>query len=99
MSEYIQDEEEIKLQEVDELCCYDRMKKLLIKNDDTKEERKEQEATLFKAMQIEAKMNQLERDLQQRVSNKSQLGHNTIGNRTKTDPKSRTQHYSFKNSM
>ena len=99
MSEYIQDEEEIKLQEVDELCCYDRMKKLLIKNDDTKEERKEQEATLFKAMQIEAKMNLLERDLQQRVSNKSQLGHNTIANRTKTDPKSRTQHYSFKNSM
>ena len=40
MSEYIQDEEEIKVQEVDELCCYDRMKKLLIRNDDTKQERK-----------------------------------------------------------
>lgn len=40
MSEYIQDEEEIKVQEVDELCCYDRIKKLLIRNDHNKEEKK-----------------------------------------------------------
>ncbi len=52
MSEYIQESNEIKVQEVDELCCYDRMKKLLMRGDDSREERKEQEAVLGRAMQI-----------------------------------------------
>lgn len=86
------------MQEVDELCCYDRMKKLLIRNDDTKQERKEQEATLFKAMQIEAKMNQLEKDLQQKVSNKTLLKLRK-GDRNKIDAKCKSQHFSFKSSM
>ncbi len=32
MSEYMQDEQKIKVEQIDQLCCYDRMKKLLIKN-------------------------------------------------------------------
>ncbi len=52
MSEYIQESSEMKVQEVDELCCYDRMKKLLMRGDDSREERKEQEVVLGRAMQI-----------------------------------------------
>lgn len=58
LSSFTREQEEVRSEEVEELCCYDRMKKLICRSDgDTTVQ---QQKDLISAIVIEQKINQLE---------------------------------------
>lgn len=56
LSSFTREEEEVRSEEVEELCCYDRMKKLIYKGET---EPSQQQKDLISTIVIEQKINQL----------------------------------------
>lgn len=66
MSSFTRDDIEVKREEVDQLCCFDRMKKLIMGKDGEEEQgRKDQ----ISAIAIEQKINKLEGKLRNNKQN------------------------------
>ena len=68
MSEFLEDEEEIKTEEIDDFCCFDRMRRLIQKNKingnyGSEEGDKVEKENLSRVIQIEAKINKIESNL------------------------------------